>query len=450
MRKPHSLSLHLPRIVYHALRFNFLSHLGIVMSPSSSLDSAQIHSLLRHKPFAFFWLARVAAAIAVQMQAVALGWQAYALTGSAFYLGLVGLAQFLPLFLLTLAVGHVADRYDRRLVGSVSQLVEAIAAGMLAFGSASGWLNKENLLAIVFVLGATQAFLGPTMQALLPGLVSPSSFPRAVAWSMSAFQTATILGPAFGGLLYAAGPSAVYATTSILFLGASLLLAGIRLERVPPKREPVSLHSLFAGIAFIRRRQVILGAISLDLFAVLLGGATALLPIYARDLLRTGPLGLGFLRSAPAIGALVMSVILARHPLRHRVGRIMLGAVGVFGVATIGFAVSTSFFLSLGALVVLGAMDVVSMVIRHSLVQIETPDAMRGRVSAVHSMCSGTSNQLGEFESGVTAALFGTVPSVVLGGVGTILVVLIWKHLFPELAGVDSLERPAPPLKASS
>lgn len=397
-------------------------------------------SLLRQKPLALFWFARVATTIAFQMQAVAVGWQGYALTGSAFYLGLIGLAQFLPMFLLTLVVGQVADRYDRRLVAGVCQLVESLAAGALAIGSGGGWLNRENLLAIVFVTGAARAFEGPTMQALVPGLVPGPLIPRAVAWVASASQTATIFGPALGGLLYAAGPTTVYTTAAGLFLGASLLVAVIRVQRVSSTREPVSLQSLFAGIAYIRSRPEILGAISLDLFAVLLGGATALLPIYARDLLGTGPWGLGFLRSAPAVGALVMSVVLAHHPLRRRVGRVMFGSVTLFGVATIVFAVSTSFVLSLGSLIVLGAADVISVVIRNSLVQIRTPDAMRGRVTAVHSMFIGTSNQLGEFESGVTAAVFGVVPAVLLGGLGTIIVVLVWMRLFPALAQIESLE----------
>jgi MFS family permease len=260
-----------------------------------------------------------------------------------------------------------------------------------------------------------------------------------VAWSASAHQTATILGPALGGLLYTAGPTVAYATASVLFLTASSLIALIRIERTPPNREPVSLQSLFAGIVFIRNHPVILGAISLDLFAVLLGGATALLPVYARDILVAGPWGLGLLRSAPAVGALAMSIFLAHHMIEHRIGRIMFGAVVIFGFATIVFAVSTSFVLSLGALVLLGAADVISVVIRSSLVQIKTPDAMRGRVSAVNSMFIGTSNQLGEFESGLTAALFGVVPAVLIGGVGTIVVVILWMRLFPQLVRIDSL-----------
>jgi len=405
---------------------------------SSSPDPSP--SILRHKPFALFWFARGFTSIAFQIQGVAVGWQVYALTGSPFYLGLVGLAQFLPMFLLTLAVGHVADRYDRRMVVRLCQIVEGLAAAALAFGSFSGWQTKESILAVVFIAGAARAFEGPTMQALVPGLVPAPLIPRAVAWAASAHQTATILGPALGGLLYTAGATAAYATASILFLTASSLVALIRIERTPPNREPVSLQSLFAGIVFIQNQPVILGAISLDLFAVLLGGATALLPVYARDILVAGPWGLGLLRSAPAVGALAMSIFLARHTIEHRIGWIMFGAVVIFGVATIMFAVSTSFVLSLGALVVLGAADVISVVIRSSLVQIKTPDEMRGRVSAVNSMFIGTSNQLGEFESGLTAALFGVVPAVLIGGVGTIVVVFIWMRLFPPLLRIDSLK----------
>ncbi len=409
------------------------------MNPSSPATPAA--SMLRHKTFAFFWCARVSTMLAFQMQAVAVGWQIYALTNSPLYLGLVGLAQFLPMFLLTLAVGHVADRYDRRNIARLCQVVEGIAALVLAWGSYSGWQSKESILIIMFIVGAVHAFEGPTMQALLPGLVPTQLFPRVAAWSASAMQTASILGPALGGILYVAGAAAVYETAGALFLAASLFLALIRVERLDTKREPTSLKSVFAGIAFIRSRPDILGAISLDLFAVLLGGATALLPIYARDILMTGPWGLGLLRSAPAVGALAMSLFLAGHPLQRRVGRTMFGAVTIFGIATIVFGLSTSFSLSLFSLAVLGAADVISVVIRHSLVQIETPDEMRGRVSAVNSMFIGTSNQLGEFESGVTAAWFGVVPAVLIGGIGTIVVVIISMHLFPQLARTDSLVR---------
>ena len=379
--------------------------------------------------------------MAFQMHGVAVGWQIYAITGSAMYLGLVGLAQFLPMFLLTLVVGHVADRYDRRNIARICQTIEGLSAGALALASFGGWQSKESILLIIFIVGAARAFEGPTLQALLPGLVPVQIFPRAAAWSSSAMQTATIVGPALGGFLYAAGPAVVYLTTGIVFLAASAFVALIKIERLPLRHEPVSVQSVFAGVSYIKNHREILGAISLDLFAVLLGGATALLPVYARDILVTGPWGLGLLRSAPAVGALMMSVYLARRPLRRRVGRSMFRAVAVFGAATILFAVSTSFLLSFSLLVILGASDVISVVIRHSLVQIRTPDEMRGRVSAVNSMFIGASNQLGEFESGVTAALFGTVPAVLIGGIGTILVVMLWVRFFPQLAGVDTLDR---------
>jgi MFS family permease len=396
-------------------------------------------SMLRHKPFRLFWLARVCSTVGFQMQGVAVGWQIYALTGSTLYLGLVGLAQFLPMFLLTLVVGHVADRYDRRRIAALCQIVEGSALALLAAGSYTGTLGKEAILVIIFVAGAARAFEGPTMQALVPGLVPQELIPRASAWSASANQTASIVGPALGGLLYALGPTTVYATAGLLFLAACGFISAIRVVRVPKLHEPASVASLFAGIAFIRSRPEILGAISLDLFAVLLGGATALLPVYARDILLTGPAGLGMLRTAPALGALAMSVFLARSPLKHRVGRIMFTSVFIFGLATIVFALSTSFLLSICALVVLGAADVISVVIRSSLVQIETPDEMRGRVSAVNSMFIGTSNQLGEFESGASAALLGTVPAVMIGGIGTLVVVALWMRLFPKLVQVDSL-----------
>jgi MFS family permease len=276
----------------------------------SSVDQEEPKAILQHRPFVLFWFSRVATMIAFQMQAVAVGWQIYALTGSALYLGLVGLAQFLPMFLLTLAVGHVADRYDRRIIARLCQIVEGLAAFALAWGSAAGWQSKETILVIMVIVGATHAFEGPTMQSLLPSLVTGPLLPRALAWSASAMQTATIIGPALGGLLYTVSPTDVYAAAGGLFLSASVLLGLIRSGRAPVIREPASIKSTFAGIAFIHSRPDVLGAISLDLFAVLLGGATALLPIYARDILMTGPWGLGLLRSAPAVGALAMSLFL--------------------------------------------------------------------------------------------------------------------------------------------
>jgi len=396
-------------------------------------------SPFQHPAFTRFWFARVATTMGFQMLSVAVGWQVYALTNSALDLGLVGLAQFLPALCLVLVSGHVADRYDRRIIVRVCQSLEALAVAALAVASARGLVTERMIFAFVALVGAARAFEAPTLQALLPGLIPAPVLPRAVAASASANQTAVIVGPAAGGLLYALGPTVVYATSALLFLLASLLIWRIRIERVAPKREPATLKSIFAGIAFIRSKPVVLGAISLDLFAVLLGGATALLPIYARDILAIGPWGLGLLRSAPAVGALSMALFLARHPPKHRVGRTMFAAVVAFGFATMLFAVSTSFFLSLATLIVLGASDMISVVIRSSLVQLDTPNAMRGRVSAVNSVFIGTSNQLGEFESGVTAAWLGTVPAVLLGGVGTVVVVLLWMRLFPALLHRDRL-----------
>ena len=398
-------------------------------------------ALTRHGPFALFWSARVAGTIAYQMQAVAIGWQIYDLTGSALDLGLVGLVQFIPVVVLALVVGHVADRYERRRVVRACQLTEALAAAALATGSAGGWLDEAAILAIVLIVGTARAFELPALHALVPGLVPPQMFARAVAGSASANQIAIITGPALGGIIYAAGPAVVYGSAGALFLAAGVLVSLIRVAPARLTTGAPTLASLFAGLAFIKSRPALLGAISLDLFAVLLGGATALLPIYARDILHSGPWGLGLLRSAPAFGALMASLVLARRPLRGRAGAVMFASVICFGVATMVFGVSRSFPLSLAALAVLGAADAVSVVIRFSLVQIATPDEMRGRVSAVNSLFIGTSNTLGEFESGVTAAWFGVVPAVMIGGIGTVLVALIGIRLFPELRRIDSLER---------
>jgi MFS family permease len=412
------------------------------MNPPASADAAADPvSPLRRPPFALFWWGRVATTIAFQMQAVAIGWQVYDFTGSALDLGLVGLTQFIPGFALTLAVGQIADRYDRRLVLRLCQGVEALVAAALALGSVFGRLDTGGLFAAIFVIGAARACELPTLHALMPQLVPSALIPRAAAASASSNQTAIILGPTLGGLAYALGPGVVYGLCCAGFIAASLLISLIRAELPAPRRERLSLASLFGGVAFVRGHKAVTGAISLDLFAVLLGGATALLPIYARDILGTGPWGLGLLRSAPALGALSASLLLARRPLGGGVGRIMFAAVLAFGLATIVFAVSTSFPLSLAALAGLGAADAVSVVIRFSLVQIETPDEMRRRVSAVNSMFIGASNSLGEFESGVTAALLGTVPAVLLGGVGTVLVALLWLRLFPDLFRVERLER---------
>jgi len=374
------------------------------------------------------------------MLGVAVGWQLYELTGSALDLGLVGLVQFVPMVLLTLVVGQVADRCDRRLVVIVCEVVKAAAAAALALGSIGGWQSRTSIFTLVALLGAAQAFENPAMTALVPEVVSRPLITKAMAWIISAGQTAQIVGPALGGFLYAFGPGAAYFTAGTMFALAGTAAAAIRIQRAVRAREPLTLETVFSGAAFIKSRRVLLGTMSLDLFAVLLGGATALLPVFARDILHTGPVGLGLLRAAPALGALAISVLLAHYPLERRIGPTLFRSVVVFGAATVVFGLSTNFVLSIVALTVLGAADVVSMVIRVSLAQIRTPDAMRGRVSAVHSLFTGTSNQLGAFESGVAAALLGAVPAVLLGGLGTIAVAWLWMILFPELRRLSRFE----------
>jgi len=395
--------------------------------------SPQPDSPLRHRAFVQFWCARVASGFGFQMLSVAVGWQIYAITGRAFDLGLIGLVQFIPSVLLALPAGHVADQYERRRVVLIGQVVEWTAIVLLAVLTLTHRIHETGILALVFAIGVAKAFESPSMQSLLPALVPPAILPRAVAVSGSAFQMAMILGPAVGGLLYVAGPGVVYLSAAALYLVAATMMALLRYEQTPPKREPATLKSLFAGVHFIRERKDVLGVISLDLFAVLLGGATALLPIFARDILHTGPWGLGLLRAAPAVGALLMSLWLAKHDLQRRVGMTMFASVAGFGVATLVFAVSSALWLSLAALFALGAFDMVSMVIRGSLVQLDTPDAMRGRVNAVNSIFINTSNQLGEFESGMLAAWLGAVGSAVVGGIGTLAVVGLWMAMFPSL-----------------
>ena len=396
---------------------------------------------MKNASFRLFLLGRMFSGIAYQMTSVAVGWQIYAITGQVFYLGLVGLAQFLPMFLLTLVVGHTADRYNRRLIICTCQTLQACGALFLAVGSFHGWLTKEAILLTVMAMGAARSFENPTMNALFPGLVTAEEFPRAAAIAASSMQTAFIIGPALGGVLYVFGAGLVYSLVCLLVFAAAAMVFFISHPHATPRLEPVTLQSVFAGISFIRHKPEVLGAISLDLFAVLLGGATALLPAYAKDILHTGPWGLGLLRSSPAAGALLTSLYLSFRPLKRNVGRIMFKGVAVFGFVTMVFAVSRNFFLSMAALIVLGAADVISVVVRSSLVQLKTPDNMRGRVSAVNSLFIGTSNQLGEFESGTTAALFGLVPAALIGGAGTVVVVLLWMKFFPELLNADKIEK---------
>lgn len=374
------------------------------------------------------------------MQSVAIGWQVYDLTHWALDLGLVGLAQFLPGLGLALVAGYVVDHYNRRSVLALCTGLEAVCSVLLLTLTFSGNTSVVPIFGVLVLFGIARAFVFPAGAALMPNLVPQHHYVNAAAWSSSAWQSATIAGPALGGMVYMLGPETVYGISGILLCGASLLVLSIRVQPIVSERRAANWQTVVAGIAFIRRQPLVLGAISLDLFAVLLGGATALLPIYARDILLVGPTGLGILRSAPAAGALVTALVVARWPIRRHSGPILLGTVGVFGAATIGFGVSHQLWLSLLMLVLMGASDMVSVVIRRVLVLVATPDEMRGRVGAVESVFIGASNELGEFESGVTAAWLGVVPAVVLGGIGTICIVSLWTKIFPQLRQVDTLE----------
>jgi MFS family permease len=409
------------------------------------MPEQRFSDLLRLRDYMRMWVARLTGTAGQQMLMVGVGWQMYELTGSAWDLGLVGLYQFLPALLLTLVAGHAADRLHRGRIVAACLLGQALTACALlaatdGWGLGAAWVSRELLLGVSLVLGLARAFQMPAQQALSPLLVPASFLPRATAFNSAGTQVAVIGGPALGGLVFVAGAQAVYATCLALFLVGAALTALVRYRHAPPPREPVTLASVFAGVGFVWRSKLLLGAISLDLFAVLLGGATALLPMFAKDILHTGPWGLGLLRAAPAVGALLMSVALTRWPVERRVGRKLLLAVGVYGLSMLVFGLSTSLELSMLALAMSGAADMVSVVIRMTLVQLETPDDMRGRVSAVNSIFIGASNQLGEFESGVTAAWLGPVGSVLLGGVGTIAVAVAWLRLFPGLAGRDRMQ----------
>lgn len=407
-------------------------------APATTMPASS-PGLFINRDFAFYWFVRIFTMAAFQMLAVAVGWQMYDLTRSALDLGMVGLVGFLPAILFVLVAGHVADRYNRRSIVQLCNVAQCLIAAALGVASWQGWISREGIFVAAFLLGITKTFGSPTLSAMLPAIVRTADLPRAVSASSAAMQAAIISGPALGGLAYVGGAETVYSITALMYALSAVLLGMVAYTHTPPAPVSKEDSSVFAGIAFIRRNPVLLGAISLDLFAVLLGGATALLPIFARDILHTGPWGLGLLRAAPAAGALLMSVWLVRFPLDRQVGKIMFGAVAVFGVATIVFALSTSLLLSMGALFVLGAADMISVVVRSSLVQLETPDAMRGRVNAVNFLFIGASNQLGEFESGATAALFGVIPAVLLGGAGTLVVVALWMRWFPELSRRDKL-----------
>lgn len=408
----------------------------------SMLDQTSGISVLRHPPFAFYLSARVLSTIALQILNVAIGWQVYDLTGDLLDLGLVGLAQFAPFLLLILVAGQLADRYDRRRILNACFAVQLTAALLLLHFTLSGQLRVEIIFAIATLLGIARAFAMPASQAILMNLVPVSRYANAMALSSSTFHAAVILGPVAGGLLYVFGSSVAYGVSVALLAFASLLMLLVSSNQQVSRREPASWNTLLEGLRFVWSRPVVLGAISLDLFAVLFGGVTALLPAFAKDVLDVGPTGLGLLRSAPAIGAVVVSTWLAFHPITRHVGRWMFGGVALFGAATIVFGLSTSATLSFIALLLVGGGDMVSVYIRHLLVQLETPDDIRGRVSAVNAVFIGASNELGEFESGVTARLMGLVPAVVFGGAATLAVTLAWMQRFPVLREMDRLPSP--------
>ena len=407
--------------------------------PSEGTPRSGAFIAFGHRDFRLFQSGRFLSTIGTQMQGVAVGWQIYALTGQAMNLGLVGLAQFLPAFLVSPFAGHAADRFDRRLVLVLCHAWLTLCSLALYL---STYAHNSQVFAIYVALaaiGVARGLEGPSAQALLPNLVPREHFQNAIVWNSSVWQIAVVLGPALGGFLYGErGAPAVYAVSFVLELATVVVLV---LQKSHGERHKAGrdLRDFVAGIRYVGKSPIIFGAISLDLFAVLFGGAVALLPVFARDILHTGPRGLGLLRSAPAVGALIVALWLAYRPLRRHAGVVMLGCVALFGGATILFGLSHSFWLSLFALALAGAADMVSVFVRHTLVLLNTPDDMRGRVAAVSHVFIGASNELGEFESGLTAAWFGAVPAVIIGGIGTCLVVLVWSTLFPALRRADEL-----------
>ncbi|MBY2923598.1 MFS transporter [Rhizobium leguminosarum] len=396
----------------------------------------------RHSSYTRFFFARFLLSFSQQIVSVAVGWQMYDQTGSAIYLGLIGLVQFLPSLLLILVTGSVADRYNRRAIAALCSLVSALCTLALLVMTLMGSFTPLPVFAVLLIFGIERAFMSPAVQSLAPNLVPEEALSNAIAWNSSSWQLAAITGPVLGGLLYGISAPTAY-TVAVIFsvLGAALLYM-IPKPVQKTTGETKSWAMILGGFSFIRAEKVVLGAISLDLFAVLLGGATALMPIFARDILTLGPWGLGLLRAAPGLGAIVMAIFLAAYPLRHRAGIYMFIGVALFGVGTIIFGVSTNTEVSIAALALMGAADMVSVYVRESLIALWTPDQLRGRVNAVNMVFVGASNELGEFRAGTMAALFGAVPAVVIGGIGTLVVAAIWASSFPKLRGIDTLDAP--------
>ncbi|BAB50924.1 MFS transporter [Mesorhizobium japonicum] len=399
----------------------------------------QRYAAFRHKAFLSYWTARFLTTFATMVVSVAVGWQMYDLTRDPFDLGIVGIVQFLPSLLLVLVTGAVADRFGRRLIMALAVVVEAICALALLALTLRSISGPLPIFCVLAMFGVARAFFGPASASLFANLVPPEDFANAIAWNSSAWQTATIVGPVAGGLLYGVSPEVAYGTAAVLMLASGLLIFTIPKPAQRTETEKPTLQNLFGGFSYIWSEKIVLGAISLDLFAVLLSGASALLPVYARDILQLGPWGLGLLRSAPSIGAICVAVWLAGHPMRNHAGMIMLAAAASFGAFTVLFGLSTITWLSIAALVFLGATDMFSVYIRETLIQLWTPDEVRGRVNAVNQVFVGASNEVGEFRAGTMAALIGTVPAVVIGGVGAIAVAGLWMVLFPQLRKVRHL-----------
>jgi len=412
----------------------------VTTDPQASPAASSVESALRVPQFRLYWCARLLGSIAGQMQAVAVGWQVYDMSGRALDLGLVGLSLFFPMLALALVTGHVVDHYNRRLVLVCATLLDAVCVTALFILSFTGNHEVHWIFLVLVFTGTARAFEFPASLALMPNLVEVRLYQSAAAWSSISWQTAAIAGPPLGGFLYILGPVVTYGTCAALLLCSAVLLFLVQVRHTARGRGALTWAATLAGFHFIRMQKIVLGAISLDLFAVLLGGATALLPIYARDILAVGPSGLGILRSAPAVGALLSATVMVHYPVRREVGRALLAWIAVFGMATIAFGLSTNLILSLAMLAILGGADMVSVIIRRVLIQVATPDNMRGRVSSIEGVFIGASNELGEFRAGVMAALFGTVAAVVIGGIGTVLVVALWTRWFPQLRAVDSME----------
>jgi len=407
----------------------------------STAGTADRYAAFRHRPFARYFLSRFFETFAMEIISVSVGWQIYDMTRDPFDLGLIGLTQFMPALLLTLVTGAVADQFGRRAIMIICEVVSLACASSLAIYTFLGFSSVLPIFGILVLLGISRAFFGPASQSLAPNLVPPGDLPNAIAWNSTSWQTASIVGPVAGGLLYGLGAMAPYVVSIVLFAIATFAITLVSKPVQRTKRQTQNWETLSAGIRYIWREKIVLGAISLDMFAVLLGGAVALMPVFARDILHLGPWGLGLLRAGPGIGAIGMAMLLTARPIRRDAGRTMLIAVGIFGIATIVFGFSKVAWVSVVALIVMGAADMISVYVRQSLIQLWTPDELRGRVSAVNGVFVGASNELGEFRAGTMAALFGTIAAVVIGGVGTIAVAGLWAVFFPKLRRIQGLTR---------